>query len=366
MESEETSYDQFFCEYRADQAMKSQRRLIPKKTMSQKLVLHAHPHSIRRFHIKAYQTQVASFQQAAEKMRRYVEHDQPAFTLWWQQEFAAALSGQSLLEKTLHDLQLLVDATDLYVSHKKGTHARAYALVTKAQAEGKLSQLMAEIFADIDRLKKVNAVTEEFSTQTRASRVPFEQASFPQEHDLLTPVHIVAGPTAEETTEGYIKKIYRELVRKLHPDTTASGQQNAQQKSLWHELQNAYEWRDLDRLEALFKRALGPSAEAIDFATVPIGDILAMKEEMIRKLTKLRKDMKRAKKEANWDFGARRQDKRFMKGLATSIEEELSAQTRHMESRIERYQKLIQSWIAPVKNRKQKSYRYEAQDHDSW
>jgi hypothetical protein len=57
------------------------------------------------------------------------------------------------------------------------------------------------------------------------------------------------GKREEAAGQDRIKEIYRMLVRRLHPDTRADG--DATVSALWHQVQEAYEARDLDRMETL-------------------------------------------------------------------------------------------------------------------
>ena len=347
--------------------MQKSRRVIIRSKVSSAVVQHPHPEAIRHQHINAYKTQLSSLKNANEKMRRYVEIDQPAFTLWWQQEFSDLLSAQMNLEKTFMDLQLLIDAVDQYRQHYGCSYQRAYNVVSKAQLEGTLAALMRNIFEEKDRTRQKAAKT--------AASLPLDdgfQAWFEQAKDQETkhsqsapPIQEIPSQTPEETTDNYIKKIYRDLVRHLHPDAKDGGEQSTEEKLLWLELQNAYEWRDLDRLEGIFRALHGQMSAAIDFARIPIGDIFAMKEAVAKKLNLLRRELKEAKKEANWDFENRRKKRSFLHHLAKSIEHELGSQTMLLEYRIEKLQKKVHSWSSARKNQKQKSSRREASS-DHW
>ncbi len=347
--------------------MQKSRRVIIRPKVSSSLVLHPHPAAIRQQHINAYKIQLSSLKNANEKMRRYVEIDQPAFTLWWQQEFSELLSAQMILEKTFMDLQLLSDAVDQYRQHYGCTNQRAYNVVFKAQAEGTLAALMRNIFAEKDRAQQKPGKHSSSLPADEDFQAWFEQAKDQQtEHSPSTaPTQVIPGQTPEETTDSYIKKIYRDLVRHLHPDAKDGGEQSSEEKLLWHELQNAYEWRDLDRLEGIFRSLHGQMSAAINFAKIPIGDIFAMKEAVAKKLNLLRRELKEAKKEANWDFENRRKKRSFLNHLAKSIEHELGSQTMLLEYRIEKLQKKVHGWSSARKNQKQKSSRRETSS-DQW
>ncbi len=326
------------------------------------LVFHADPKAVRSYHVRTYKSQLQSLNNASEKLRRFVEIDQPAFTLWWQQEFAGELTQQMKLERILSDLELLTDAVEQYKVHYRCPYPRAYTVVLKAQEEGQLGALMRKIFAEIDQTHRdqyhIDILAREAQAERERKVRPDTKAQEPRTAEDLPPqFEKIAAVTPEETTDHYIKKIYRELVVILHPDTREGGEQNTSEKALWLELQNAYEWRDLDRMEAIFKAVHGTITSALNFETIPIGDIVSMKEAVAIKLEHLRRDLKQAKKEANWDFQQKRQKRSFLIYLAKSIQNELIEHTMILEHRIEKLQKRVQSWETARTNQKQTSSR---------
>lgn len=58
-----------------------------------------------------------------------------------------------------------------------------------------------------------------------------------------------ADPGRREVKKNKIKDVYRDICKKLHPDTGAEFDEK--NSSLWHEAQDAYEHRDLERLESV-------------------------------------------------------------------------------------------------------------------
>ena len=58
-----------------------------------------------------------------------------------------------------------------------------------------------------------------------------------------------AGSGRETSKETKIKDVYRAICKKLHPDTGADF--NAKNSGLWHEAQEAYETRNVERLESI-------------------------------------------------------------------------------------------------------------------
>jgi len=340
--------------------MKKSKRSFVGQNFLREVVVHSNPAGIRDYHINAYKKQLSSLNHASEKLRHFTEVDQVAFTLWWQREFFDQLLAQTNLEKTLDELQLIVDVVEQYKIHHKCTYQLAYSVVSKAHAENKLSELMKKILLEMNGQK---------SKKSRKNKFDFSEQAFEDFlRDLSTDdnqskandnwsLDIFTALSPEETTDNYIKKAYRDLVRLLHPDAKKGEEQTAEEKALWHELQNAYEWRDLDRIEAIFRTVNGAGSAAINFATIPIGDIFAMKATVAKKLKDRRREIRDAKKQLNWDFEARRKKNSYLTHLAKTIQSEIDEQSMLLEFGIEKFKKRIQGWNAPRKQQKQKSSR---------
>jgi hypothetical protein len=106
-----------------------------------------------------------------------------------------------------------------------------------------------------------------------------------------------AGKAAEPTAQR-LKTLYRKLVRRLHPD--GNTELTAREKELWHEVQAAYQDRDLERLEAVAGRVeMGAGGDA---GTLPVGTLRRMTAELRRALGEMKKATNRAKRQVAWGF----------------------------------------------------------------
>ena len=105
----------------------------------------------------------------------------------------------------------------------------------------------------------------------------------------------------QETPDSRLKDLYRRLVRLLHPDS--SGDHSARARELWHELQEAYRTRDLERMEAVAGRAdLGANGTA---AALSVGLLRRMIRDLHDALQGMRAQLARARKNPAWNFRRR-------------------------------------------------------------
>lgn len=96
-----------------------------------------------------------------------------------------------------------------------------------------------------------------------------------------------------------IKELYRKVVRQLHPD--ANGEFAPRERELWHEVQAAYQARDLERLEAVAARVeIGGDTAAS--ARTPVGVLLRITRELRDALQSVRRQLGMAKKQPAWRF----------------------------------------------------------------
>ena len=107
-----------------------------------------------------------------------------------------------------------------------------------------------------------------------------------------------AKPGSAVNPDARVKELYRQLVRRLHPDTRADG--DATVAEVWHEVQAAYADGNVERLEALLafadvrEKRFGPHTS--------LAQIRAVFSDLVRTLHALRRSTAEARKAPAWNF----------------------------------------------------------------
>src|SRR5258705_7599588 len=98
-----------------------------------------------------------------------------------------------------------------------------------------------------------------------------------------------------------LKTLYRKLVRQLHPDRNRN--QGWREREFWHEVQAAYQARDLDRLEAVAGRVeMGLNGAS---AALSVHTLFRLTGDLLRELAGLKKQGGRARRDFGWKFSTR-------------------------------------------------------------
>jgi hypothetical protein len=150
-----------------------------------------------------------------------------------------------------------------------------------------------------------------------------------------------APPKPEQSR---IKELYRQLVRRLHPDTRAES--DAEVSAIWHDVQEAYSSGNVERLEMLLAITdLQANATGEHTSLSQMRSVLA---ELRRSYNALQRNLREAKSDPAWNFG-RMQDR---SALAKRIEHDLKLNIMSCERRLEDLESEIARWSAPPKTRK--------------
>ena len=107
-----------------------------------------------------------------------------------------------------------------------------------------------------------------------------------------------ASPAETEKEETSIKKLYRKIIRKLHPDRTGSF--TPEQQELWHATRNAYEMRDLETLQHIEANCDLLDDQLIRFASV--SSIQSGVTFYKRTNTQIRRTLRQMKQQPEWGF----------------------------------------------------------------
>ena len=121
-----------------------------------------------------------------------------------------------------------------------------------------------------------------------------------------------------------LKTLYRKLVRQLHPDGNRN--QGWRERELWHEVQAAYQARDLDRLEAAAGRVeMGLNGAS---AALSVHTLLRLTSDLLRELAGLKKQAARARRHFAWKFSTRANELAIMEARHRGQLELLKASAR--------------------------------------
>ena len=153
------------------------------------------------------------------------------------------------------------------------------------------------------------------------------------------------------TEQSRIKELYRQLVRRLHPDTRAES--DAEVSAIWHEVQEAYGDGNVERLEMLLAMTdMQANATGEHTSLSQMRSVLA---ELRRSYNALQANLREAKSDPAWNFG-RMQDR---SALAKRIEHDLKLKIASCESRLKYLESEIARWSAPPKARKRQVSRQQ-------
>ena len=143
-------------------------------------------------------------------------------------------------------------------------------------------------------------------------------------------------PEAESPSISRLKDIYRQLVRRLHPDARTDAKDGV--GSLWHEVQEAYEKGDLERLERLF--ALCEVTEGEVGAGTSLSQMRAALQELQRSIQAMLRSLSAAKKDIAWKFS----ETTDQSDLRARIERDLRADRERQLVALARMDATLASW----------------------
>jgi len=329
---------------------------------------------------------MARLEKARAEWKRFDHEHKPAFGRWMAGTFGALLSRQREVEALIREKETLIEEVERELRFdRSGDERSAYARVQRRRAQppsreasggdaspppreedprfagrrrDDLSEMELQfLFDDFllfmgmnpDRMsdRQYERMFAEFKAKLRAQAEPEEEPeaearSKPRRHIELDPVPEKPGPSR-------IKEIYRLLVRRLHPDTRADS--DAAVSALWHEVQEAYEDENLERLEMLLALTDIQSNATGETSLFQMRSVLA---ELRAACNAIQRNLRDAKKDAAWNFVGRKD----RAALEIHLRSELEANLAHHEDQLWSLEKIIESWSSPPPARQRGPGRY--------
>ena len=320
------------------------------------LILHPNPHAVRVQHLRKYKSQLKSHTTQSEKIRHFENTEVHEFLAWFRIQFAEEEKTQAAQKHEYIELELIVGATEDYKRFIKCSYKTAYEAVRNLYKNGELLQFMVDLEnkqREKNNSQKKNQNSDPFKNlfedffnndddddnQDQNGENSHWQFGFGSGSDRR-------APTQKNTaSQNYAKCLYREIVPLLHPDTNAD--QNATQRTLWHELQSAYKYDDVTKLEEILLVVKGRKSETFDFEAIPVGDIFDMTIDLQKKTKHLQKVIKNLKNDIAWNFSENKKDRKFVKDILENIKDDFESAFFQLQFELQNLNQTIESWIKP-------------------
>ena len=311
--------------------------------------------------------------------KRFDHEDKPAFSRWVAATFGALLSRQREIEALIREKEALVQEVEReLVFDRSGDERAAFARVQRRRANppreadpkpdgpppprDENPRFRGRNHADLSEMEQ-QFLFDEFlifmgMNPDRMSDRQYQRmfAQFREklrgESEPEPPRNVDPDPEPEKPAPSRIKEIYRLLVRRLHPDTRADS--DAEVSALWHEVQEAYEEENLDRLEMLL--ALTDIRSKTTGEHTSLFQMQAVLAELRAACNALQRNLRAAKKEPAWNF-VRLADR---SALETRLRGELETNLAAHEEVLQRLEALIAGWTAPPSPRQRPGQRMRA------
>jgi len=319
---------------------------------------------------------MARVEQARREWKRFEREDQPAFARWMAATFGALLTRLRDLEAQTLEKESLVAMIQTEIMFTGEPPYRAYRRVMKSRAnpqpeaesdydqdpfnapfgarpefeesgdpsEGEGREMFEEVLRGFMGLDPDELDEAEYDRMFRQFKQQVLGDSGPEEAPFSA-----RSPEAEPPKEARVKELYRVLVRRLHPDSRADN--DASVSALWHEVQEAYQAGNLDRLEMLVALTDLESNQTGPHTT--LFQLKAALAELGRSLRALQKSLRAARRDHAWNF-ARTSDHTE---LQNRLQREMESSQAEQQARLDHLERLLALWSAPPPSRNRKPRR---------
>jgi hypothetical protein len=276
---------------------------------------------------------------ARESLRRFNEESQPAFQAWVHSTFGREITGIRELAEKLHGLERLLNEVERYKYQAQCSYSEAYRAVIGSRDQ-------FELPLEDENLEEESF--EDFEESNEREEEDFE----PEEERFAEPEK--PPPPKSPETDGRLKVLYRTLARRLHPDL--NGELDQKRKELWYQVQDAYDAKDIEKLETL-----SAMSEIFDDNSKSVESIWSLKnlfEELLEGLGHLQRQINRCKKDVAWGFEKTREQPKKIGKIREQIASQMQNDKDELTEHILYCEEHLERWKSPPpssRSRRQKS-----------
>jgi hypothetical protein len=327
--------------------------------------------AIRKEAFRQIHAQRKALERETRKLDRFLHAEQPSFFRWFAGIGGELLTEMREAEMELAQLEALVGEVQERVWVEGITPQKAYAQVRVEEARRAAGEPAEpeepEGVDPADQAEFEAAMRDEFKRFMHANVPPELRGSFQDEvrrfskdafgEDLSWLINSPSGsPQNTSGFETHLKTLYRQLVGILHPDRRDPKLDPVISMELWHELQQAYHNRDLDRLRTVYARmeySLGIQPPQ----QTTVWELRAEAENHRVALQAVKNQIRMAKQHPAWQFSTRKD----LGNLGARLKEDLKRDIRSVRQEIDGLKALLKSWETTRRKPKSSSQRRKQQ-----
>ncbi len=303
-----------------------------------------------------YQKACHRLEQQTHELKSFEDHEIDAHRHWLEADFSDELQLLQKLQTSLLEKTKLIQEIYDYALCAEVPEFVSYRTIIEAQLNGTVDQLWDSIkerdtksakgegIPDFDRVwDEIEDLAREMFGGFQRDPEREREDDDGHQHESSKGRHTKkAGPAKASIDDSYLKGLYHKLVLQLHPDTNP--QQTEEQKTAFHEVQNAYRWRDVHRLEQLYKLVTTSIQGLFQAETAPIGDIISRRKTVEKRLRELAKELKEAKQHPAWGFLKKQKSVKAFAGLVENTRSELKSELQTLHSECAEVKAILDTW----------------------
>ena len=311
--------------------------------------------------------QMARLEKAKAEWKRYETEDKARFDQWMAATFGPVLSRLRELKSVITEKEMLIEEVEMEVHFGMARSERAaYADVQERRNnppppyQPPPPEVDAEEFEDISEYEQ-EMLFQGFLEVAMGmfpgciTKATYEKMFAEFKAKMSGKKDEVPRTQPEPSTpeQSRIKELYRQLVRRLHPDVREADA--ADVSALWHEVQDAYNTGNIERLETLI--ALTDLQANTTGAHTSLSQMKSVLTELRRSFNALQRNLRQAKNDLAWNF-SRMEDR---SKIQQRMRQELSRDITTYEERLRMLEAKIASWATPPKGRKKRAIRHQSE-----
>jgi hypothetical protein len=289
-----------------------------------------------------YEKARRDLEKARRELERFKAEDQPAFARWLHSTFGTLLTTMRELGQQLDDKEGLIGEMEDVSLFEGVEMGDAYRLVMHRRAHpDEARDDFPPPFEPGNDSSKGKKTGRENDPDADPGPDPFSGSADPFDEFFKDPFRHAgrsAGAVPKPTVSGRVKSLYRQLVRKLHPDVQET--MTPEKLERWHEVQEAYAAGDAERLEIILN--LSESEDGTPGAHTSVSLLMRITAQVKASLRQVKHEVNQYRKDPAWRF-SKCSDRTLLEMRMHAEMEGTVAQLRHHLRLIER---TLHEWAA--------------------